>query len=403
MIRHKKLKGILLPFLLTILPVAYIYATPGIGLNLGVFLLLLVIYPLAFYRYLQKEVVFDKSHKKYIVFASYIAIISLINGCLGNLVFLFLISVPLHILLTGNRKIYNNFLKLYIWLSFLFSFFLIVQDVSLLFFSKPIEGLFSFLPKATEVESSIRDNNFYTRISSVFTEPSHFALYVIPSVCILLWKMCLMKYRLVALITISAAVLLSTSGNGIVLIIVIYLLYIVHSNVRKFSVKSIAIGIAIVIAGIAILNTEVMQLVTDNLFSANTGDHDKSEYRIKRGFNLYSDLPVSAQFLGVGWGNAENYTKTEVPMLYSKYYISARFDYFNSIAGILIYSGIVGFSLFAVFFLSLFKKTKSFEEKTIIFVILLTMVSSSIFMAEQWLFYLMIIYSTNNKIPVINK
>lgn len=382
--------------LLALLPVSYIYMMPGLGLNMGIVVLLFIISPVAYILYKKGHYKLEVSHWRYVFFVGYIFIVSFFYGSAGNMVMLFVLSVPFHLMLTANTNIHNYFLKAYIWLSFAFSAFLIVQDISILFFSRPIEGLISFLPRATDVESSFSDNNIYIRISSVFSEPSHFSLYTIPSACILLWKIQVIKHRLFVLSSITAANFMSTSGNGIVLIIIIYTIYIVHSNIKRFDFRKLTIAGTILVTGVFILNMEIMQNITSNLFSENAYGYDKSEYRIKRGFRLFSDMPVKEKTFGIGWGNAENLTRKNYPEIYAKYVGDARFDYFNSIAGILIYTGLLGMALFMVFIYSLFVKAKSFGEKVIIFIVLLTMVSSSVFMAETWLLYLMIIYSTRN-------
>ena len=386
-----------LSLLLAILPVTYIYLLPGTGLNLGVAILLFIICPLAYYSYIKSRYIINRTLWYYVTFVIYLLIISFVHGSIGNMILLFVISLPFHLILTSNVHLYRTYIGVYLWASLFFSAFLIVQDISILFFSKPIEGILSFLPKELDQESSIYDNNLYIRISSVFIEPSHFALYVIPSVCILLWKVYITKYRIAFLLIITAAVFMSTSGNGIVLIGLIYSIFIAHSNLHKFNLKSILITIVIIFSGIVILNQDTIKNVTDNLFQENSNGYNKSDYRIKRGFSLYSELPVSSQIFGVGWTNAERFLKDTEPNLYNKYSSNTRFDYFNSMAGVLIYTGLLGFTLFFIFFYSLFLKARGVGSKTIVFIVFITMASSSIIMAEQWLHYLMIIYSTRKK------
>ena len=390
-----KLAEKILTALLAFLPVTYIYLIPGTGMVIGVILLLVVVFPLSLLLFNNSGYKYDKTHIYYLLFVLYLFIISLVNGSIGNMVMLFLISVPFQIFITSNKNLYGSFLKYYLYLSLFFSIFLIIQAVSLFIFSYPIEGLLLAIPRVADIESSITDEILYVRLASVFAEPSHFALYVIPSVCILLWDIVSFRFRKFALLAISTAVIVSTSGNGIILLAIVYILFALYVGLRKVNYKSITIVACIICVGIFIFNSEFMQGITGSLFSDDMG-YDKSEYRIKRGFMLYNDLPAFDKLIGVGWGNAEKYSRENNTQIYGKYSAEARFDYFNSISGILIYTGMVGFVLFVLFFMSLYRKTTNYGSKVILLVIFITLFSSSIFMAEQWLLYLMLVYSTSH-------
>ncbi len=395
-----------LAFLIAIIPIAYIYAFPFLINNFGNAILLLICLPIVLYNiYYDNHFIFDKAIKYYIFFSLYTVIISLIyisrynNSDSNRSLIAFIVFTFVYILLIGYKKYLVYFLRYYKSLSVLFSIFLIIQFVAYHFLAIKLSGIFPFLKTYYEIEGEafVIGFNEIVRISSFFIEPSHFALYVAPALCIFLWDIGdKSKYRSLYIIVIGLAMILSTSANGIILLSIILLTYIFSKYFYKFNIKYYIFGAIILSVFVSVfLKSSLIQSSTYSLFI--TREHrseSKADARIYRGFLFYYELPVNEKLFGIGWRNAKNYSLTHNnSKLYNRYYITA-FDYFNSISAILIYSGLLGFIFFICFIMSLWRKMQHPGGKVLIIIILASMTSSSIIMTEVWPLYLSIIFST---------
>lgn len=286
------------------------------------------------------------------------------------------------------------FLRLYIICCVCFSVFLFIQYFGFWFLNIKISGLIPFLGLYNEEIETISDISRLLRISSVFSEPSHFALYCFPAITVLLNNFIMFKKKYIYLVIIFSAIIISTSANGLVLALLSLFLYICGKYFIRLNIKHIIVGsLLIFVIGYAAYRSEFVSEITYGLFVQQEDQtQSKSDARIYRGFDFYYNLPLTEKIFGVGWREAESYCLANNQQMHAKYYIEA-FDYFNSIAGILIYSGIIGFILFIAFIKDIWKYSTNKGYHALIITILISMISSSIFMVDQWLLYLSILFS----------
>ena len=108
------------------------------------------------------------------------------------------------------------------------------------------------------------------------------------------------------------------------------------------------------------------------------------------------DMPLECKIFGVGWRNAEAYCQASNQELLGKYAYDG-FNYFNSLAGSLIFSGIIGFVALLSFFFSMFKFTHDYSARVLIIAVLILMGTSSVLLSDQWIFFLAAIVSLINK------
>ena len=179
---------------------------------------------------------------------------------------------------------------------------------------------------------------------------------------------------------------------------IIYALYVVYRYFSKINIIYFIIGGIILIgAYYFITNSSYLEDVTYGLLTQEDGmTTSKAEGRIYRGFMMYSDMPLECKLFGVGWRNAEAYCKACNAELLTKYAYDG-FNYFNSIAGSLIFSGIIGFVALISFFISMFRFTSDFSTKVLIIAVLILMCTSSILLSDQWIFFLAAIVALINK------
>ena len=136
--------------------------------------------------------------------------------------------------------------------------------------------------------------------------------------------------------------------------------------------------------------------VTYGLFIKDEGQSNSKAYvRMYRGFLLFYELPKEEKLIGCGWRNCESCIKSKNYEAYELLFMD-NFEYMNSIAQVLCYSGIIGFLLFVFFMISVIKLIKHMPGVLVIIVIIMFMSSSSILMTDMWFLYLAIIYSLKN-------
>lgn len=395
----------ILAFVLAIIPVAYCYAFPFVINNLGHALFLFVALPILLVD--GSESSFRGSKRKYckpyLFFGIYLALITFIAplffsfpidtlGLFSAIEFAIVIFF-----LIADIKLSNAFIELYTRLAFIFALFLIIQYVSLVFFGTPISGNIPFLEEYEREVGSIIEGRI-VRISSVFAEPSHFSVYEAPALVMFLWGKTKQKWPIIKIVVITIAVLLSTSSNGIIVMGFIYATYIINRYFSKLNIIYIIIGTVLFIgAYYFITNSTYLNDVTYGLFTQEEGmTTSKAEGRIYRGYYMYMDMPLECKIFGVGWRNAEAYCQASNPELLGKYAYDG-FNYFNSLAGSLIFAGIIGFVALLSFFFSLFKFTNDYSARVLIVAVLILMGTSSVLLSDQWIFFLAAIVSLINK------
>lgn len=405
----------ILALLIAIVPIANIYQFPFLINNFGNAIIIFFCLPIILLQIIKnRKLLLDKSSINYLYFSIYIIIITIYNfiyyiddESIQSFIY-FIVFTFIYFLLINYKRFHNNFILFYKKLSVFFSIFLIAQFISYKLFSIEFTGIIPFLNTYIDIsdEAFAVGHNNIVKISSFFIEPSHFSLYVLPALCIYLWNIdsnSNSKHRTIAVFFISFATLLSTSANGIILLSIILISYILNKYFQKFQIKHIVFGILTLLTFlILLLNSSFIKSATYGLFVVKEDRSvSKADARIYRGFLFYKDMDITNQIHGVGWKNAENFAKAEKnQLLYNRYYLKA-FNYFNSIAAFLIYSGVIGLFLFLSYIRTIWKNTFNFGGKVIIIIILASMTSSSIIMTEIWPIYLIILFYISNLKPIV--
>lgn len=190
------------------------------------------------------------------------------------------------------------------------------------------------------------------RASSLFLEPSYFALYSLPCVVIILFKRNKKINDIITLVITCIAILFSTASSGLVGLVITFAVYffkrtdnaIKHGSLIKFIIVLTAIAVAFIFL-FASENSEFI------LYRLSTGG--SFNQRVTRGIIIYTKLPFINQLFGVGLNNVEAY------ML--KYNLSTPYDegnlnYSCSLIQTLNYFGLIGLLILILFLLSLLKR-----------------------------------------------
>lgn len=233
-------------------------------------------------------------------------------------------------------------------------------------------------------------SNFY-RPASIFLEPGYYAQFVLPYFAYTLFSKN-ESHKYVRAMILTTGCILSTSGQGIA---ISFLIWTVHFAKSIFNRKLHTIDLRIIIVGIIALvmilpitRTEIMQNSLKRLFS---GPSASSYSRIFRGFAVYEQLKPIHKVIGVGYGHKGVYMSHENTAT-DHFGDDLYGEYMNSIAGILVSLGLVGFLLMSWIFVFLWRKTRKFHRICTYILILLSAVSAH-FTGPGIVFYLSIILS----------
>jgi len=298
---------------------------------------------------------------------------------------------------------YKTLIKYYIITAYFSLFFLLLQVILYSFFKIPISGRIPFLELISyDFEGQFNYLLFqvqefmynYVRYSSIFAEPSHLALYTIPLLCLKMFNNKEKKY--LEVIFITAMILITSSANGIVIVGFLWF-YFFYSRTGKVSVRkvlNIILGISVLlILHMVLKNFTFYSNVIENLFISQSAT-TKADYRVYRGFDYFFLIPINYKIFGIGFRNLSSFTNYY--NLYSHYDTikTQNFEYMNAISQILIYSGIIGFSLFISFVVKAYKASNK-TSKVIILAFILMCFSSSVLFDTYWLLYLSLIFAIN--------
>ncbi|WP_370821479.1 hypothetical protein [Acidaminococcus massiliensis] len=280
--------------------------------------------------------------------------------------------------------------------------FLILQYFSFWGLRYNLIGLIPGLPLNYAIEDYVEwmdaYNNMYTimfRPTSFFPEPAAFTQYMAPLLILVLFTNVGEKKKLLKAAFISIVMILSTSTNGIVFSLFIWILYFVYINHdslknRRFPIFLVPLFLFAIVFAILILFTDntisdytVQQF--EGLFSKN---QSSSAYlRIMRGFDIYRQLNFFENILGIGLGTYKSYYATGVLTVYD-----GETEYMNSLSYLFVSTGVIGVLLFIY---SLFYNVprRSMASHALAFLILLSFFSSSLFNSPTYaLSYLFLLH-----------
>ena len=236
------------------------------------------------------------------------------------------------------------------------------------------------------------------RFTSFFSEPAHFVQYITPFLIVELFVMKTRNLKnLIPSFLISLSILLTLSGNGIVILLFIWSIYIILLlfTEKKPIIVFFIVTIVILLAVLSIIYFD-SYLDISSLFINSDGDPTKADYRIYRGFYIFVNLPFWNQLFGTGYRNATNFI--------AFYNISTPFDnpgenieYMNAITQVMVYFGLVGFFTYIILLFKLFNK-QSIVSKILVLVLLLLSFSSSLFSDSMFFIYVFMIFYFQSKI-----
>lgn len=190
----------------------------------------------------------------------------------------------------------------------------------------------------------------------------------------------------------SVASAMTFSASALVFTGLIWIMIII-SMIRQKRINTVIglslMAVFIIMLGLGFVGGSIqISSVFNRLLSAlSSSTADRSAFlRIYKGFVYWKGLPLINKFAGIGFGNYESLVN-----LYTGEITSMLLDeYMNSLSYILVSSGIIGFILFIVFYIKLFKKC-NYKGKMFIILLLFMSISSSPYSSIYWIWMMLFI------------
>ncbi|MFW7374242.1 hypothetical protein [Vagococcus fluvialis] len=265
----------------------------------------------------------------------------------------------------------------------IFTIYLFFQVFFRSAFGVALPWYISFLPlnvkgDYTGIDFTMFFNDFY-RPYSLFLEPGYYAQYAIPCLVISLFNKKYLSFWFS--IFISVGLLLSTSGQGILIASFIWVVFVFNQLITLKKEKIayfLILTIPVTLVLINIMNKEFFQRSIGRLFTPGTGS---AELRIYQGFTIFGSLTFIEKLIGIGFNNIQEYITSS-----ALYGITT--PYMNSLSFILMSTGVLGGLILTKFFIKTFFKVNLQSKVLLLCFGILCMVSGILTSATSVLYLL---------------
>lgn len=250
-----------------------------------------------------------------------------------------------------------------------------------------LHGYLPFLRVYHENYSQIDYQQLYSnmfRPTSFLLEPAHISRYlIVPLVVVLFGRD--RKNKWIWAITISAAILASTSGTGLISVAIVWLLWILDGMFAKGGKRVPAyyllIYIVVIIAAAIALNNSVVQssifrIANTNLFNINTAGGARF-----RGYVQYFQLDFWHKIVGMGYGSTPD---------------TALVTWFSGASYMLYGTGIIGFLICILMFIRLFIRGRSRVSRVLCIIFAFLFFVDDCFMSHVAVLFLSFICLSEN-------
>lgn len=207
------------------------------------------------------------------------------------------------------------------------------------------------------------------RLRAFYSEPAAMAYALLPFVvCSLFGERWQEKdRRIIDAIIVTGAIILSTSGQGIICAIVVWIIWIIQQLFRRqISVKRALTIIIIIILAIIVGRTSIMGFAIDRAASMENTGAISARLSGYRTFSLLSPIQL---IFGTGYGNyvTENIYGLDVPYKYVNY---------SSLAEYIFTTGILGTLMLFGFFVKRFKRSTTYVRVLFVVIAILSLTGS---------------------------
>ena len=253
----------------------------------------------------------------------------------------------------------NYFIRYYRIFALIFIIFFFFQEFTYFTTGLRIPGIADSLPLALDVED---ETSYFSRVetmdrsSSFFSEPSHFAQFLIPLYAIELFKT--HKGHLLFALIVGLTILMTQTGNGIIGLVVVSSIFVIHKIFSRGTLGGRVLLLIFTFATLSIATSIFMNSERgEKLFEREdqlSGKDDASNgdnsgfIRIFRGYYIYSDYSLADKIIGV---DSPTRLKSYIKQSDFSYTFGDNDTYLNCFQTFLLHTGLIG----AIFFFVIMK------------------------------------------------
>lgn len=399
-------KWILFSLLLPVLEFLDIYELPFAPISFCEIILVIYIASTMFNR---KLII---ANRVYVVFLFYSFVMSLVMGFLGNHLFfsewffkwsrVFIYS---YLFLTLSLKIpyFDKVVDGFGFWGIIASLFQILQVAIWKFFHRAvfliIPGLklhYAISSYSKYVDNLMRWNGAGWRPSNFFLEPAQFAQFAaIVLICNLFLAP---EPRVVSAIITSISVFTSFSAVGIVLTVFLWVVWFIHVSKYNSTKYYCMAALIIIVATVYFLNNEVLiNAVMYRIGTTGEAGSTTGSLRLLRGIAIFRQLPVLYQVFGVGFGTLGQYLLNNSVSTIYDVSLEIGTEYMNSLSYILVNTGVIGFTLFGAFVISIAVKFREYDQRIILLEWLILCAVTSNFLNIGYALPLLVLVASNKR------
>jgi len=396
-------------FLLAISPILSVYASPIAAISFGEISMVMVAVLLLMSGEPAERL--TRQGKNFLYYVIYAVIITIIMSCIlqelsGEGVIKELLSL---VVFSGLALIYckrmdiERYIYMHQKIALIASVFLIIQTLIHATIGLWIPGMIpGVMSDAGIVTSDLIQS--YSRASSFFKEPAHFAQYMAIPLATLLFDKRKSKKRIIYIYAYIIALAMSLSGNAMIILGITFaylIMCLIKSEYLNAKWKGFLITLVGGIAGVIlfVLSTRFQELVgrlfTGELFGTYA-TRVSGYIRVIRGYVLFSEFGIVEKIFGIGIGNYLEYVTDYCQDSLSSIASLHNLSYINGIQFFLTGTGIIGIF---VYLNCLLRNIRYKERATVCVILCFIMLSaiSGLFRGPLWVIFLMVILGSRRK------
>lgn len=276
--------------------------------------------------------------------------------------------------------------------------FFFIQELSYSVLGQRVNGIIPFLPLNLGLEGSEIDDYYddvvtSERSASFFSEPSHFAQYILLALCIVMFYK--KNKRIILSIFFILALILTQSGTAVLGLTVVFICFLTpFFKAKTVRSKVIVVSVTLLLSiGIGFfISTSMGQKMFERQNQLSTTDYGSALSgfrRIYRGYFIYAEYNTIEAFTGIYNGAKVQNKINQSPV--ADTFVSEEDQYFNMVHNILIRTGLIG-ALIIVLLLVKLWKNNSFAGHVILLVFVSLCFIEALYFKELTILYIVIIY-----------
>ena len=344
----------------------------------------------------------------YLVYYAIAHFISISNDSLVSILPLGLIKIFLVYAMLFYEFDFQTFHKYYYYVALICIAFFLVQFFVLTFMGINLPGIVPGLPTIMGEDGAMfnEEKDYSKYVSSFFSEKAKFAQFLLPLLCIELFGV--VKRRWMFILLIVVCIVLTSSGNGFLGLIVISFFYIVHSirngiTFRKVLMLLVLGMVSFVLVGYYLTTERGEEVIErqDQLTESEIGEASSGQsgfIRIYSGYYVFSDYSLWEQIVGINSseGLRQKIDDSSVGFLFDEDNL-----YFNNFFSILVRTGYIGLVLMILLIVSLWKKTDVCGHSLLCLYVALSFIASFYFINFMAIYFILPYYFSTEKKKII--